>query len=152
MEIHQGFDSLFKELEISVSEVLTVQLADNIIEVWTEHLWSDFYRAVPEGDSYTRTYELLASLSVLNVTKSGSGQIYLSIGYDPSKMSIKQNGMWTQHKDRDKLGEMVEYGLDGGIRNHSPEGTRTIEDVLAYVNSKAFIDRFNNIMKSKGYV
>lgn len=153
MAIHQDLDSLCKELEEVTHRTIVDDMSENLIEIWTQLLWEEFYMKY-EPKTYERSYQLLASIAVLNASKSGSGKTFLNIGYDPRLLEEGKNGNWNMHEDKDVLGDIVEYGdplgkQGVGMLGHNP--IRAIDDMVRYANSEAFAKRFSALMRAKGY-
>ena len=148
MAIHTDFSSLFQEIDKDMHDVLTNEIAQELVEIWSQMVYQDFYAKVPEGPNYARSFETLASISVLGAVKSGSGKTFVTIGYDSNKINTFENGSYTAHENPDEMGSLFEYG---GIKNHNPNGIRAIDEMYKYVNSDGFKQKFNNKMRKRGY-
>lgn len=148
---HETFESLFLEIEKNMNEVLINEISQELITIWTQLLYDNFY-AVYSPHSYNRTFQILSSLSVLNVSKSGSGKTYVSIGYDMK--SLEQglnNGVWNQHEDP-KLDMRIEVGYKGGVLGHDPSGIHAIDEMYVLLNSPKFKEMFNQKMRVRGFI
>lgn len=147
---HETYESLFKQIEIDMNDVLINEISQELITIWTQMLYTNFY-AVYDNYSYERTYEILSSISVLNVSKSGSGKTYVSIGYDMNSLTQGDNNGWAQHEDP-KLDMRIESGYKGGVMGHDPRGINSLDELYSLLNSPKFKEMFNQRMRSRGYI
>ena len=148
MSTHSTFESLFLEINKDIDQSM-VAISEEIADMWRQLIWERFYMAYSPS-VYERTYETLASLSVLDITKVG-GIISVRVGYDDNKIKFYDQsaiGLWDKHEDPSMMGSLFEYG---SIMYHDPNGIHAIDTMLEYVRSSKFAEQFKLKLKAKGY-
>ena len=107
---------------------------------------NDWYNAKPENpDSYKRTYEFINSITI-STLEFNNGKWEIGLYFDPTKMSISQNGNWIQHEDRYYLSEIIENGWQ--YRN---DGSEAIFKTADWAEIGAFSKALLSHFKKNGY-
>ena len=148
MSTHGTFESLFLEINKDIDQSMAM-ISEEIADMWRQLVWDRFYMAY-EPRVYARTYENLASLSVLDINKVG-GVVSVRVGYDDSKIKFYDQssiGLWDKHEKPSEMGSLFEYG---SIIGHDSDGIRAIDTMLEYVRSSKFAEQFKAKLKAKGY-
>ena len=122
---------------------------------WKSLIYEKFYEAYPNPKMYERTFEVLNSISVFNVVKVGDTYEVI-VKYDEDKINYypETDTLWQKHGTPSIMGELIEDGWNhvykGVTTKH--EGTHALQDMLSYVSSNEFKEKFKDEMRKYGYV
>lgn len=147
-KIYGSYDDLFKDMEKELIKSLK-DMAKIIRDEWTKLIELNFYNKF-SPELYSRTFEILNSITVFNIEKNGD--LYtIKIAYDEDKINYypEENGLWNKHADYNGefiMDYLVEYGWNhyykGTHTQH--EGSHAFEEMLVYTRSPRFINDFTN--------
>lgn len=143
------FETLIKELDKDLDKGFS-NIAEIAKDKWKQMIIDRFYNAYSPKE-YITTYQVLDSLSILNVSYSG-GMHEIQIGYDDSKIErieyISRYGNERVAHEFDNMGWLFEYG---DIIGHKDGGIRALDDMIKYSKSEEFVNDFKKEMHKLGY-
>lgn len=151
MPDYNDYESLFKAINRDI-QVATENVSDQIVKLWKNLVEKNFYNY--DNQIYSRTWETLDSICILNIKKDSNGHITIEMGYDESKIKFypEEDGMWNKHGEG-FTSNLIEDGWNHyykGIRTQH-HGAKALEYLMKYVNSSDFKTLFSNELRKLGY-
>lgn len=146
------WDSLFKQIENDIGKAM-VKVSRQVSQIWQELLQQNFYDRY-EPQVYKRTYETLASIKLIDISKKKDGY-EITIGYDEDLINTYyyeiEGRPYKSHGIPEIMGELVEYGFT--MRNgQKRKGAYAFHEMISYAQSDDFLALFGAEMKKLGYM
>jgi hypothetical protein len=155
-----SLDKLMKYLENDIIYSLGI-VAEDIKKIIRDYVEKEVYQKY-EPYEYNRTYELLNSLDISEIKKTGN--IYsFSVFFNPEKINMyNTDDKWSQHKSvfgyeswhGMQLNELIPWFIENGTENSlwDRDGIYSIEYVRERLEkTDEHLKKIKQILKSKGY-
>lgn len=154
-----SWDSLFKYLEEQVEvninkigEEIKSVLRNNVRVLWYERPFTPQY--------YSRTYELIDSISLKRAKKTALGTYECEIYFDTDKINPypSENGEWSKHQsitDDEDVSEFIPLWVEEGENSplFSYEGVYPVRETKDFLEEDKYLkNRMKELLEDKGFI
>jgi hypothetical protein len=153
------WDSLFKYLEEQVEvniqkigEEIKGVLRNNVRLLWYERDFTPQY--------YTRTYELIDSITCRKAKKTAIGTYEVEIYFDTDKINPypSENGEWSKHEsitDGSNVSQYIPQYIEEGQNSsiYSYEGVHPVRETVDWEKDDRYLkNRMKELLEDKGFI